>query len=226
MNQPSARGVNWLAVWLALGGLAFAQVTNNPETVRGDDNGRFRVSALIKTDAGVKVGLVDRERDRSYYLREGERDGELEVVSADYDREEVVIRHAGSLIRFQLAGDPTTRELFLMNPPPPAAGALTTPDPEDRDLYPPHEPVTGDPPPPTSLGPGIESFLKDHPELAKEMQKPQGRYGSGIESMIRLYPELKKQLDQPPEESEFGPVLEELMKQHPEFRGDTNAVSP
>lgn len=207
---------------------AFSQApsTNEATRVQGDDSGRFRVSALIKTDAGVKVGLVDRQLDRSYYLREGEKAGDVEIVSADYQREEVVIRHEGQLIHFQLAGDPKAREIFVLNPPQAPGTNAPIPVTDDSDLYPPHETPTPEPPPVEGLGPGIESYLKANPELAKELQKPQGRYGSGIESMIRLYPELQKNLDTPPSESGLGPAIEEIMKQHPELQQDaeTNAA--
>jgi hypothetical protein len=200
-----------------------SHTTSGPETVRGDDSGRFRVSALIKTEGGVKVGVVDREGDRSYYLREGERSGDLEIVSADYQREAVVIRYQGRLIRFELADDPSKRELFLVNPPATPTG---TPDPQDRDLYPEHDPLMPDPPPPTSLGPGIDAFLKENPELARELQKPQGRYGSGIESMIRLYPDLQKKLDEPPADSGLGPAIDALLKEHPELQESVPSPAP
>lgn len=189
-----------------------------PAVPTAADGDRLRISALIKTEDGVKVGIVDRNLDKAYYLRAGERAGDIEVISADYESEEVILRHGDRMIRFHLAGDAKARELFVIEPESRAGMPPSSPDPHDRDIYPDDQVTETTPPAPTDFGPGIEAFLKDNPSLAQELRKPQqGRYGSGIESMMKIYPDLAAKMDKFDPASPLGPAIEEIRQDNPDL---------
>jgi hypothetical protein len=51
----------------------------------------FRISALVKQENGtIQVGLTDSHGNKSYILTEGQSENGIELVYADYDKEEVV----------------------------------------------------------------------------------------------------------------------------------------
>ena len=191
----------------------------DPTAASAPDSTRFRISALVNSVNGLKVGIVDGQTGRSYYLPVGQEEDGIEVVSADYVAEEVTLKFEQRAIVFHLAGDPNAREVFVAVPPPDQPEASTEEeDAETADVDDEYPYVEPELPEVEGLGEGIETFLREHPEVAHDLEKPQGKYGSGIETAMKLYPDMTKQLQQEPEsETGLGSGIEEMLRQHPEF---------
>lgn len=192
---------------------------------------KVRISALISSGGKVKVGLVLPETKASYLVAAGQKAGGIEVVSADYERELVVLRMGDQVCSLSLSSDPNAPvpevaknnlqpfpndgiyrgeaiEQFLReNPNALENGMVKFPMPVDLT-------------PAKGKGEGIEAFLRENPELAAELDKPVEGKGEGIEAFLREHPEIKV-IDEPVTEG-FGPGIEEQLRLHPELW--TNAL--
>lgn len=188
----------------------------------------IRVSALISSGGKVKVGLVEAKSNQSYLLSAGEKAGDVEVVSADYEKETVILRRGTEECILVLAADPNAE------PPPEAIAALAAsplyrgeaienflkefPDAVDKGMIKFPLPVS---PPAVGKGEGIEKFLRENPELAKKVDQPVVGRGEGIEKYLKEHPEIKVS-DQPIAEGNLGPGIEAAMKNNPKII--TNAI--
>ena len=183
----------------------------------------IRVSALISSGGKVKVGIVEAKSNQSYLLSPGEKAGNVEVVSADYEKETVMLRRGKEDCILVLAADPNAK------PPPEVVEALTSsplyrgeaienflkefPDAIDKGMIKFPLPVA---PPAVGKGEGIEKFLRENPELAKKVDQPVVGRGEGIEKYLKEHPEIKVN-DQPIPEGSLGPGIEAAMKNNPKI---------
>lgn len=63
----------------------------------------FRMSALLELDDGtVKIGLIDQASNKNFYLAVGDTEEGVELVSADYDKEEAVVRKGSEMAVIKL----------------------------------------------------------------------------------------------------------------------------
>ncbi len=181
---------------------------------------RVRISALISAGGKVKVGIVETGTQNSYLVSPGESAGDVLVVSADYEREQVVLRRGNDVCTLNLASDPNAVQSALNLAPPvdpifrgeaiekflrenPNAmkeGAIKFPLPEM--------------PPAVGKGEAIEAFLRLHPELAAKANQPAVGRGEGIEAYLKAHPEIKVS-DAPIPEGSMGPGIEAALKANP-----------
>jgi hypothetical protein len=64
----------------------------------------IRMSALVEQDDGsIRVGLFDSQGNKSYLLAEGESENGIELVSADYENEEAVLRKGSEMAVLKLS---------------------------------------------------------------------------------------------------------------------------
>ena len=188
----------------------------------------IRVSALISSGGKVKVGIVEAKSNQSYLVSPGEKAGDVEVVSADYEKETVMLRRGTEDCILILAADPNAK------PPPEVVEALAKsplyrgeaienflkefPNAISNGMIKFPLPVA---PPAKGKGEGIEKFLRENPELAKKVDQPVVGRGEGIEKYLKEHPEIKVN-DQPIPEGSLGPGIEQAMKNNPKII--TNAI--
>lgn len=84
----------------------------------------LRMSALLELDDGtMKIGLIDLQSNKSFYLAVGDTEEGIELVSADYDQEEAVVRKGAEMAVIKLqSGDiqaltPAEQQARLSAPP-------------------------------------------------------------------------------------------------------------
>ena len=183
---------------------------------------RIRISALISSGGKVRVGIVETASQNSYLVSPGESAGDVVVVSADYDREQVVLRRGAEVCTLNLAADPTAVHPALNLLPPPEkvyrGEAIEKYLRENPDAL--REGHVKFPLPvmPEAVGKGeaIERFLRDHPDAAAKADKPAVGRGEGIESYLKAHPDVKVQ-DAPIPEGSLGPGIEAALKANPQI---------
>ena len=182
----------------------------------------IRISALISAGGKVKVGIVETGTQNSYLVSPGESAGDVLVVSADYEREQVVLRRGNDVCTLNLAADPNAVQPALNLAPPiepvfrgEAIEKFLRENPnamkEGAVKFP--LPVM---PPAVGKGEGIESFLRQHPELAAKANQPAVGKGEGIEAYLKAHPEIKVS-DAPIPEGSLGPGIEAALKASPQM---------
>jgi len=62
----------------------------------------WRLSALIETDSGIRAGLVNLQNHSNFFLGVGESEEDVELISADYESEEAVVRIGSEMIAIKL----------------------------------------------------------------------------------------------------------------------------
>lgn len=63
----------------------------------------LRMSALLEMDDGtMKIGLIDQSSNKSFFLAVGDTEEGVELVSADYDKEEAVVRKGAEMAVIKL----------------------------------------------------------------------------------------------------------------------------
>lgn len=183
-----------------LAGGAFAQTNSDTVTTETPLPGfarDLRISAMIKNADGLKVGIVNTVENWNKFIEVGDTYNGVEVVEADYETEEVVLRKGDETIRLFLATDPNAEVV---------AGIIDE----------------GTPTQTAWKGEGIESYLRDHPELAEKLNQPTVGMGEGIESVLRENPELAEKAKRP--QVGLGEGIESYLNEHPELRNA--ATSP
>jgi hypothetical protein len=226
-TQPTLGPAAWLAL-LAAAAAVLAQETPLPGTPSPADPAmppfasHVRVSALIKSGDEVRVGLTDAERNLSRLVAVGDTFSGVTVVSADYAKEEVVLRKGQQTATLKLKGVPGVPIESL-----PAAGIAEGWRGEGIEEYlRAHSNAViktglsfdelraklGDQP----QGKSIQDYLKEDPALAEKLSKPAVGLGEGIESYLREHPELRAQIEQP--QTGRGSGIEGYLKEHPELR--------
>ncbi len=186
----------------------------------------LRISALIKSPTGIKVGLSDTQVGWNKFVAVGERFNDIEVVSASYETETVVLRKDDLVVRLALDRDP--------NAPEPSGVLLTGSETniwkgdgienylrENPDAVVKTPPIVrpANPTPVTGLGPGIEKAMREQGLQINTNPLPAGSMGEGIESVLRKNPELAEKLRRPVEGR--GEGIESVLRDHPELA--TNA---
>lgn len=63
----------------------------------------LRMSALLETDdGGIRIGLINQQNNKSFFLSVGESEDEIELVSASYEDEEAVVRKGSEMAVIKL----------------------------------------------------------------------------------------------------------------------------
>lgn len=63
----------------------------------------LRMSALLETDdGGVRIGLINMQNNKSFFLTVGQMEDDIELVSASYDNEEAVLRKGSEMAVIKL----------------------------------------------------------------------------------------------------------------------------
>lgn len=63
----------------------------------------LRMSALLETDdGGVRIGLINLQNNRSFFLTVGQIEDDIELISASYENEEAVIRKGSEMAVIKL----------------------------------------------------------------------------------------------------------------------------
>jgi len=76
-----------------------------PQVINPRDSfaANLRMSALLEDDdGGVRIGLVDMKSNRSFFLSVGQTEEGVELVSADYEDEEAVVRKGAEMAVIKL----------------------------------------------------------------------------------------------------------------------------
>lgn len=177
----------------------------------GPDNwvNEVRLSAIIMGNSGnVMVGLVNTTENWNVFRKVGTSYADIEIVSADYEAESVILRKGNESITLNLEGDENMQKVFFNNvvdddpstwPPGfkgPGIERFLAENPNAVVKLPfapkpPEQPVKVE-----GFGPGIEAALKEHPEWAEKARKPAEGKGEGIESFLRKQREMQEQQQQ------------------------------
>ncbi len=85
----------------------------------------LRLSMIIEPDDGPKkIGFVDGRTNKSYTLAEGESEDGIEIVSADFENEEAVLRQGSEMALIKLSSGevktitPEQQQAMQQQPPP------------------------------------------------------------------------------------------------------------
>lgn len=190
-----------VAVLMLLLGLAVAALAQTNEAPADQPLPGFardlRISAMIKNADGIKVGIVHTTENWNKFIAVGTSYSGIEVVEADYETEEVVLRKGEETVRLYLATDPNAEVV---------AGVFDE-GTATQTVW---------------KGEGIESYLREHPELAEKLNRPTVGMGEGIESVLRENPELAEKVRRP--QTGLGEGIESYLNEHPELRNA--ATSP
>lgn len=182
----------------------------------------IRISALVKSGGRVRVGILELATSNSYFVSAGQRAGAIEIVSIDYDKEQVTLKRGDTTCVLALAADPNASKRALA-----AARSPDAPDyrgeaiekflaehPEAVEQgmvkLPPLQPL----PVATGHGETIDRFLAQNPEAARIANTPAVGRGEGIEKFLREHPEIKVD-DAPIPEGSLGPGIEAALKNNP-----------
>ena len=76
----------------------------------------WRVSALLQFSGGVRAGIVDEVSNAVFFIGVGEKKHGAELLSANFDTEELVFRKDGVTWRLHLAADPTAAARIASDP--------------------------------------------------------------------------------------------------------------
>jgi hypothetical protein len=230
----------WMAAGLAAalaGGAPSLRAEPNTEHISDEppESARhLRVSAMVSYSGGVKVGFTDLESRQNFFLAEGESRDDLEIVSADFDKEFVVLRRQGVTWRMNLARDPHAPEPAASLPAPSGAAGFRGEGIESLLREHPEAVIKGEFPtltaPPDNLPPmqgkgeGIEQFLRENPELRAIADRPAVGKGETIEQFLKENPDLAEKANRPT--SGMGEGIEEMLRNHPEMRLSTTPALP
>lgn len=62
----------------------------------------LRMCALLEDDNGIRIGLIDQSNNKNFFLSVGQTEEGVELVSADYEDEEAVIRKGAEMAVIKL----------------------------------------------------------------------------------------------------------------------------
>ena len=183
------------------------------EAVSSEEDVPFRVVALMEEAGGAKVGLVDKRSGHGILMKEGETLGGFFLAKVNFKAETALFAKEGREYLLELRGMaeggdsiPATT-MVEGGDEPPSSGAIDLsalqpqafdPTPEEVEAgIDPNDPDTW---PEGYRGPGIERYLKEHPEVMEQQgptldrppedTAPTEGKGPGIEAALR---ELEKE---------------------------------
>jgi hypothetical protein len=125
----------------------------------------LRMSALLEVeDGGIRVGLVDLQNNKNFFLGVGDTEEGIELVSADYDNEEAVLRKGPEMAVIKLQSgeiQPLTQaeQQARLNAPPPQSRRLSY---AERRLMRQQQRQQEPPPQPKYTGEQLEQHLRDY----------------------------------------------------------------
>ncbi|MFH0953181.1 MAG: hypothetical protein V1873_02505 [Verrucomicrobiota bacterium] len=132
----------------------------------------IRMSALLESNDGeIRIGLIDLQSNQNFFLGVGDVENGVELVSADYEKEEAVIKKGDEMALIKLqSGDiqPLTPEQQReqMNQPPPSSSRRPSyaerrlARQQQRQQTPPAPQAP--PPQPKYTGEELEKHLRDY----------------------------------------------------------------
>ena len=124
----------------------------------------LRMSALLELDDGtVKIGLIDQASGKNFFLAVGDTEEGIELVSADYEKEEAVVRKGAEMAVIKLqsgeiqALSPAEQQARLNAPPThrPSYAERRLARQQQRQQAPPPEP-------PKYTGEELEKHLREY----------------------------------------------------------------
>jgi hypothetical protein len=152
----------------------------------------LRMSALLEMDDGtMKIGLIDQASNKSFFLAVGDTEEGVELVSADYDKEEAVVRKGAEMAVIKLQSGEITaltpaEQQARLNAPPtrrPSYAERRLARQQQRQQAPPPPPE-----PPKYTGEELERHLQEYQmEVIRQGLPP---------LPIPLTPEMDQQLVQ------------------------------
>lgn len=98
-------------------------------------SGRYRITAIMEIFHGEEmsalVGIIDQNNNNSFLLAQGKtRDG-LKLISVDYEKQKVQLRHGGETFTLELAESSPGRPAVLEGLPMRRPGVVGTPNPRE-----------------------------------------------------------------------------------------------
>ncbi len=122
----------------------------------------MRLSMLVKEDDGsITVGIFDQQANTGMRLRVGESDNGIEVVSADYEKEEAVLRKGQevAVITFSTSAPQNTP---AATPPVNRPTNRTSRNWGRRGNEPPRDAAPAEPPAPRLTGEELQKHLEEY----------------------------------------------------------------
>lgn len=103
-------GHDFLRYQIILDKKPFGEITpseaSQPQAPLGDVFSKeFEMKAIVDDGTGVRVGLLDKKTNKSFFLGVGESGEGLQLVSVDYDKEEAVVKKDGETAVVKLRPD-------------------------------------------------------------------------------------------------------------------------
>ena len=150
----------------------------------------LRLTALVQSPDGLRVGIVDPTQRREYWLAPGQTEDGLTLAGVNFGGEQATVRSgdAERVLRLRAGEEP-----------PPETGTIAEstaqflrefPDAVEKGLI--RLPVIVPPPPAAGRGETIEAFLRKDPAARALADQPQTGLGSGIEGFLRQQPGAAK----------------------------------
>lgn len=180
----------------------------------------YTLRAMIDEHGKIRVGMLDKKTNKTFYLSEGDIYEGLSLVSADYSEETAIVKRGTETHLFTMrrtdtamasAAQPAGPKPFTL------PGAAITPFPQ---------------PGPASAfrGMNIEKFMKENPDLVKQappsMRMPDKGFramgkGMTIEQFMKSHPEIVNQFPSPIQpnipgspSSDRGETIERFMREN------------
>ena len=127
----------------------------------------LRLCALLEMDDGsVKVGLIDLQNNKNFYLGAGEAEEGIELLSIDYDNEEAVLRKGSEMVVLKLQSGEvkalTAAEQQARLSAPPSAPSPRPSYAERRLARMQQRQQVEQPPPPKYTGDELEKRLQEY----------------------------------------------------------------
>ncbi|MCP5487997.1 MAG: hypothetical protein H7A43_05055 [Verrucomicrobia bacterium] len=195
-------------ILISISGLTPLMAQTEPAGASMASPSTYRISALVDSTNGVRVGFVNVSDGTSFFISEGEESHGVFVIEADYLRERVLLSLQNKLRELYLTDDPDSRVVHIVPTAPVDATGVTAADLgiDQLQATPSDYPSAGlqammaqfPDSVPTNFGHqpnAIQQYLEENPEVAISLGKSPGRYGSGIEEMLRLNPDLSNNLE-------------------------------
>ena len=127
----------------------------------------IRMSAILQVEAGVKVGLIDTSNNKNFFLCVGDTEEGIELVSANYEDEEAVLKKGSEMAVIKLqSGDIQTltpaEQQARLNANQPQAALDHRPSYAERRMARLQERQAEPPPQPKYTGEELEKHLKEY----------------------------------------------------------------
>lgn len=123
----------------------------------------LRMCALLEDDNGIRIGLIDQSNNKNFFLSVGQTEESIELVSANYEDEEAVLRKGAEMAVIKLQSgeiqplSPAEQQARLNAPP-----AGRRPSYAERRLMRQQQRAAEPPPKPMYTGAELEKHLNEY----------------------------------------------------------------